>query len=68
MSASAGENEKSLLEDSAPVAVEDVTSYPTSTYSKKRQVLATICATLGCLLNGAAIGFTGGTFKQYVSL
>ena len=60
MSGSAGENEKSLLEDSAPA--EDVTSYPTSSYSKKRQVLATICATLGCLLNGAAIGFTGGIF------
>ena len=57
MSASAGENEKSLLEDSAPA---EYVGYVTSTYSKKKQVLATICATLGCLLNGAAIGFTGG--------
>ena len=38
---------------------EDVSSLTTSSYSKKKQVLATIFATLGCLLNGAAIGFTG---------
>ena len=64
MSTSPGENEKSLLEDSAPA---EYVGYVTSTYSKKKQVLATICATLGCLLNGAAIGFTGGFFKQFVS-
>lgn len=29
-----------------------------STYSKKKQVLATFCATLGCLLNGSVIGYT----------
>jgi len=30
-----------------------------SPYSKKKQVFATFCATLGCLLNGAVIGYTG---------
>jgi len=34
-------------------------THVSSPYSKKRQVLATVCATLGCLLNGAVIGFTG---------
>ena len=59
MSLSPGENEKKDLLEVSPPA-DDVSSYPTSSYSKKRQILATICATLGCLLNGAAIGFTGG--------
>ena len=58
MSTSPDEKEKSLLETSH--TVEDVSSYPTSSYSKKKQILATVFATLGCLLNGAAIGFTGG--------
>jgi len=31
----------------------------TSLYSKRKQVLATLFATLGCLLNGAVIGYTG---------
>jgi len=31
----------------------------TSPYSKKKQILATLCATLGCLLNGSVIGYTG---------
>jgi len=29
-----------------------------SAYSKRKQVLATFCATLGCLLNGSVIGYT----------
>jgi len=29
-----------------------------SAYSKRKQVLATLCATLGCLLNGAVIGYS----------
>ena len=48
--------EKTLLREEQG---EDVSSFTTSSYSKKKQVLATIFATLGCLLNGAAIGFTG---------
>ena len=64
------ENEEKLMNQN----IEDQPP-PTSAYSKKRQVifyqqklpklnitskiLATFCATLGCLLNGAAIGYTG---------
>ena len=33
---------------------QDITS---SSYSKKKQVLATFCVTLGCLLNGSVIGY-----------
>jgi len=29
-----------------------------SSYSKKKQVLATFCVTIGCLLNGSVIGYT----------
>ena len=48
---------------------EDVSSLTTSSYSKKKQVLATIFATLGCLLNGAAIGFTGeGDFNRQMRI
>ena len=28
-------------------------------FSRRRQFIATVCATLGCLLNGAVIGYTG---------
>lgn len=28
-------------------------------YSRKKQVAATVCATMGCFLNGGAIGYTG---------
>lgn len=28
-------------------------------FSRRRQIIATVCATLGCLLNGAVIGYTG---------
>jgi len=31
---------------------------PSSAYSKRKQVLATLCATSGCLLNGSVIGYT----------
>ena len=31
---------------------------PSSAYSKKKQVVATLCVTLGCLLNGSVIGYT----------
>ena len=64
------ENEEKLMNQN----IEDQPP-PTSAYSKKRQVifhqqklsklnvaskiLATFCATLGCLLNGVAIGYTG---------
>ena len=34
---------------------QDITS---NSYSKKKQVLATFCVTLGCLLNGSVIGYT----------
>ena len=32
---------------------------PSSAYSKRKQVLAALCATSGCLLNGSVIGYTG---------
>ena len=32
------------------------------------QILATICATLGCLLNGSVIGYTGPAIPRCVSL
>ena len=44
-------NENTLLNQNLPDIVPK-----SSTFAKKRQVLATVCATLGCLLNGAAIG------------
>ena len=31
---------------------------PSSAHSKRKQVLATACVTLGCLLNGSVIGYT----------
>lgn len=34
-------------------------AWPTSPHSRRKQALATLCATLGCLLNGAVIGYTG---------
>jgi len=34
---------------------QDITSSP---YSKRKQILATVCVTLGCLLNGSVIGYT----------
>ena len=32
------------------------------------QVLATLCATLGCLLNGSVIGYTGPAIPRYLIL
>jgi len=43
---------------------QDVTS---STYSKKKQVFATFCATLGCLLNGSVIGYTSPAIPSLIS-
>ena len=34
---------------------QDITSSP---YSKRKQILATVCVTLVCLLNGSVIGYT----------
>lgn len=31
---------------------------PSSPYSKRKQVVAALCATTGCLLNGSVIGYT----------
>jgi len=38
-----------------------------SAYSKKKQVFATFCATLGCLLNGSVIGYTSPAIPSLVS-
>eukprot|EP00092_Neocalanus_flemingeri_P029051 GFUD01031537.1.p1 GENE.GFUD01031537.1~~GFUD01031537.1.p1 ORF type:complete len:528 (-),score=96.95 GFUD01031537.1:115-1698(-) len=43
---------------------QDITSTP---YSKKKQVFATFCATLGCLLNGAVIGYTSPAIPSLVN-
>jgi len=38
-----------------------------SPYSKKKQVFATFCATLGCLLNGSVIGYTSPAIPSLVN-
>jgi len=43
---------------------QEITSTP---YSKKKQVFATFCATLGCLLNGSVIGYTSPAIPSLVS-
>ena len=39
----------------------------TSAYSKRKQVLATFCVTLGCLLNGAVIGYTSPAIPSMIN-
>ena len=36
--------------------------------ASQSQILATICATLGCLLNGSVIGYTGPAIPRCASL
>jgi len=43
---------------------QDIVSSP---YSKKKQVFATLCATLGCLLNGSVIGYTSPAIPSLVN-
>jgi len=43
---------------------QDIQSTP---YSKKKQVFATFCATLGCLLNGSVIGYTSPAIPSLVN-
>lgn len=43
---------------------QDIVSSP---YSKKKQVFATFCATLGCLLNGSVIGYTSPAIPSMVN-
>lgn len=43
---------------------QDIVSSP---YSKKKQVFATFCATLGCLLNGSVIGYTSPAIPSLVN-
>ena len=40
---------------------------PSSPYSKRKQVLATFCVTLGCLLNGAVIGYTSPAIPSMIN-
>ena len=40
---------------------------PSSAYSKRKQVVATLCATMGCLLNGSVIGYTGPAIPSLLS-
>ena len=40
---------------------------PSSSYSKRKQVLATSCVTLGCLLNGAVIGYTSPAIPSMIN-
>jgi len=60
-----GEAEKLNGETEAPEPETDLRTWhlnnqelPSSAYSKKKQVVATLCVTLGCLLNGSVIGYT----------
>jgi len=40
---------------------------PSTAYSKRKQVLAALCATMGCLLNGSVIGYTGPAIPSLLS-
>ena len=40
---------------------------PSSAHSKRKQVLATACVTLGCLLNGSVIGYTSPAIPSLLS-
>jgi len=55
-------------QDSEPrtwhVNTQDIVSTP---HSKKKQVFATFCATLGCLLNGSVIGYTSPAIPSLVN-
>ena len=40
---------------------------PSTAYSKRKQVLAALCATMGCPLNGSVIGYTGPAIPSLLS-
>ena len=69
-----GESEKLHNQESQPEAETDLRTWhlnnqdiPSSSYSKKKQILATLCVTLGCLLNGSVIGYTSPAIPSLIN-
>ena len=71
VTAGAGEEERRRLQGDEETDLrswhinnQDITS---TGYSKRKQVMATLCATMGCLLNGSVIGYTGPAIPSLLS-
>ena len=71
VSGEAGEDERRRLQGEEDrdlrtwhINNQDITS---TAYSKRKQVMATLCATMGCLLNGSVIGYTGPAIPSLLS-